>query len=209
MTLKRPKEERMRVIANAAMEEFLDKGYEGTSMESIARRAGLSKGGLYHHFAGKDEILIFANQVLSGPIEEMKNRADSRDSAFEALLTYIQDYLCFWKKRPRELVFFFLSMSKVLADSKLWALYEGYTEEMIAFFQRLLNKGVEAGEFCVHDCRARALALMSALDGVIGYMMLDKHIDSTSTARGFAGVFIEPLRTADPTKTHTGRILDE
>ena len=62
MTKKKAKEIRTEEIVQAAVQEFLERGYEGASMDNIARRASLSKGGLYHHFRSKDEILIYANQ---------------------------------------------------------------------------------------------------------------------------------------------------
>jgi AcrR family transcriptional regulator len=44
------------VIIEAAYVLFLKKGYHGTSMRQIAERADLALGGIYNHFAGKDEI---------------------------------------------------------------------------------------------------------------------------------------------------------
>lgn len=61
-----PKEKRIDGIVNAAIEVFLEKGYEGTSMETIAQKAQISKGGLYHHFRSKEEILYFAIDRLCG-----------------------------------------------------------------------------------------------------------------------------------------------
>ncbi|MBP2653945.1 MAG: transcriptional regulator TetR family, partial [Firmicutes bacterium] len=55
---KEPKEKRISDILDSAITEFLENGYEKTSMEAIARRAKLTKGGLYHHFSSKDEILL-------------------------------------------------------------------------------------------------------------------------------------------------------
>ena len=43
-------------IEEAAYELFLEQGYSGTSMRQIAERAGVALGGIYNHFAGKDEI---------------------------------------------------------------------------------------------------------------------------------------------------------
>jgi TetR/AcrR family transcriptional repressor of mexJK operon len=43
-------------IEDAAMELFLTQGYAATSMRQIAERAELALGGIYNHFAGKDEI---------------------------------------------------------------------------------------------------------------------------------------------------------
>jgi AcrR family transcriptional regulator len=43
-------------IEEAAVELFLKYGYHATSMRQIAERAGLALGGIYNHFASKDEI---------------------------------------------------------------------------------------------------------------------------------------------------------
>ena len=43
-------------IEDAAVELFMKHGYHATSMRQIAERAGLALGGIYNHFAGKDEL---------------------------------------------------------------------------------------------------------------------------------------------------------
>jgi len=43
-------------IEDAAMELFLDQGYAATSMRQIAEKAELALGGIYNHFASKEEI---------------------------------------------------------------------------------------------------------------------------------------------------------
>ena len=43
-------------ILDAALQEFSAAGYAGARMDDIAARAGLSKGGLYAHFASKEEV---------------------------------------------------------------------------------------------------------------------------------------------------------
>lgn len=43
-------------ILDAAYDLFLSQGYSATSMRQIAERADLALGGIYNHFAGKDEI---------------------------------------------------------------------------------------------------------------------------------------------------------
>jgi len=45
MTKKAPRDKRIADIINAAVQEFVEKGYETASMESISERAGLTKGG--------------------------------------------------------------------------------------------------------------------------------------------------------------------
>ena len=44
-------------ILNTAQKLFITKGYEGTSISDILHETKLSKGGLYHHFKSKEEIM--------------------------------------------------------------------------------------------------------------------------------------------------------
>jgi AcrR family transcriptional regulator len=43
-------------IEDAALELFITNGYHATSMRQIAEQAGLALGGIYNHFASKEEI---------------------------------------------------------------------------------------------------------------------------------------------------------
>ncbi|HUC59406.1 MAG TPA: TetR/AcrR family transcriptional regulator [Streptosporangiaceae bacterium] len=54
-------------LLEVAVEVFNERGYDGTSMEDLARRLGLSKSSIYHHVAGKEELLRLAlNRALDG-----------------------------------------------------------------------------------------------------------------------------------------------
>lgn len=53
---KLPEAVRYEAILKAAACCFLEKGYHGASMQDVAKAAGLTKGGLYHHFSGKEAI---------------------------------------------------------------------------------------------------------------------------------------------------------
>ena len=45
-------------ILETSSQLFVQKGYEKTSMQDIARTAGISKGAIYHHFQSKGEIVF-------------------------------------------------------------------------------------------------------------------------------------------------------
>src|SRR5215510_4177086 len=49
-----PRQEILRTAARL----FQQQGYDATSMNDVAAALKLSKGGLYHHFQSKDEILF-------------------------------------------------------------------------------------------------------------------------------------------------------
>src|ERR1041385_6541421 len=44
------------LLVSVARELFGTKGYAATSVEEIIQRAGVARGALYHHFAGKDAL---------------------------------------------------------------------------------------------------------------------------------------------------------
>ena len=44
-------------IIDVALELFAQSGYLGTSMSDIAKQLGITKGALYKHYTGKQEIL--------------------------------------------------------------------------------------------------------------------------------------------------------
>jgi AcrR family transcriptional regulator len=67
---KLPADKRRKQLLNAAFRLFLKKGYRVTTTEEIARRAGLTKGALYHHFKSKEDILYELVKNFSEKINE-------------------------------------------------------------------------------------------------------------------------------------------
>ncbi|MBU9738237.1 TetR/AcrR family transcriptional regulator [Diplocloster agilis] len=53
---KNPEQTRERIL-DTAVQLFVEKGYEETSIQDILDALNLSKGGIYHHFRSKEEIL--------------------------------------------------------------------------------------------------------------------------------------------------------
>src|SRR5947199_7029748 len=49
-------EERRAAIVDAAMEEFIARGFAATRLDDIAKRAGVAKGTIYLHFKDKESM---------------------------------------------------------------------------------------------------------------------------------------------------------
>lgn len=49
--------DRRNALVDCAQELFFTVGYEPTTVANIIERAGISKGGFYHHFSAKEELL--------------------------------------------------------------------------------------------------------------------------------------------------------
>jgi AcrR family transcriptional regulator len=51
-------------ILNAALDLFIEKGFDKTSLREIAEQIGVTKAALYYHFASKEDILMALHQRL-------------------------------------------------------------------------------------------------------------------------------------------------
>jgi AcrR family transcriptional regulator len=49
---------------------FGEQGYDGTSIEDVLGAAGVSRGALYHHFAGKEALFVACLQLVEGRMTE-------------------------------------------------------------------------------------------------------------------------------------------
>lgn len=72
---------------------ILEKGCDHLTLNDIMERAGLSKGGIFHHVKSKDDLLI---RILEERVEETNRRfnaATEREQSFEAPFRSIADSL--------------------------------------------------------------------------------------------------------------------
>ena len=81
-----PESTRSRLV-EAASELFAERGYERTSTQDIARRAGLTTGAIYSNFRGKRELLLAA---ISQPAEALRSRVGGARRAGASALDLIR-----------------------------------------------------------------------------------------------------------------------
>lgn len=87
---------RERLLA-AAVEVFVEQGYDGARLQDIARTAGLTTGAVYANFRGKDELLFAAIGARAGvEMDALLAEAEGHDP--RAFLELLGDQLV----RPRQ-----------------------------------------------------------------------------------------------------------
>jgi TetR/AcrR family transcriptional regulator, cholesterol catabolism regulator len=84
-------------VGRAAAKLFDEKGYLETSLKDISTEAKLSKGGIYHYFSSKHEILYFVldnymDQLLDGLEEELKEIADDASKVRFIMFRHLRLY---------------------------------------------------------------------------------------------------------------------
>ena len=88
--------ERRQAIVEAALQEFVARGFTATRLDDIARRAGVAKGTIYLHFKDKEsmfeELIRTAIVPLVGRITAPPPiGASIRDTVEHVTLTFIQE----------------------------------------------------------------------------------------------------------------------
>ncbi|QSB17018.1 TetR/AcrR family transcriptional regulator [Natronosporangium hydrolyticum] len=80
-------------ILEIAVRLFAERGYHGVSMDDIGSAAGVTGPALYHHFAGKESMLVAAltpvsEGLLTGARERAAAHPGDPDRALESLIDF-------------------------------------------------------------------------------------------------------------------------
>lgn len=65
-------------LLDVAVRVFNERGYDGTSMEDLARAAGISKSSFYHHVEGKEALLAAACDRALSTLSAIRDESASR-----------------------------------------------------------------------------------------------------------------------------------
>ncbi len=88
--------QRRHAIFEGSLSLFLQKGFRETTMQEIARAAGMGKSTLYDYFQTKDEILIsFVEDAIYDLTEQAKQIADQDLPADEKLHQVLRAHLAY------------------------------------------------------------------------------------------------------------------
>lgn len=117
---------RKKEIREAAKKCFLTKGFQSTTMEDVITEIGMSRGGVYHHYASTNEML--KDLMLDGN--------DYRNSL-------INEYLENNKGKDKYLQMGEILVDKSLADTELMKIYtlllqaKNYNDDLENLYQEL------------------------------------------------------------------------
>ncbi len=155
-------------ILDSAYQLFTTSSYDRVSVDDIAVKAGVSKGGLFHHFGSKYELardclLRGLGGMFGEGLRDTLGKARSPKGKLKALIDVSVDGLAL---NPR-LIMFLIDVYEVGLkrgeDQKLWAdFYDNYME---------LTEGL-LKECRVKRPQVKARVLLAALDGLAFQMVI-------------------------------------
>jgi AcrR family transcriptional regulator len=133
-------------ILDAAVDLFAEQGYDGTSVAEVITRAGVAKGGFYHHFASKEDLLYEVyGDLISRQLGAMDDILARQDRPAATLRALIVDLVTSTAASTKQALVFWREMHKLSAQRA-----EQYRRQRRRYHEavrRLIREAQASGEF--------------------------------------------------------------
>jgi AcrR family transcriptional regulator len=179
---RRRKEERPQEITAAAFDAFAEKGFAGTRVDDVAKRAGVSKGLLYLYFKTKEELFkAVVKSVVIRRVDRMIENVQTTELSSEDFIR--GPLLSFLKQLPGSpvaVVIRLLISEGPRHPDLVDYYYENVVAKALAAISGFVERGVTRGEFrqsAISDLPHLVLApvMLSIIWGII---FSDKRLDT-------------------------------
>lgn len=140
-----PPEKRRRIL-DVATEEFANRGFEGTNINVIAKKAQVSVGSLYKYFDTKQDLYLTTVRV---GIDKLKAILYEVAGADEDVLLKLRDVIRAIQKTSREynvLLKLYNGMTGESSSEMLSALSRDMESVSAQLYAELIRKGQQSGE---------------------------------------------------------------
>lgn len=183
-------------ILYAAARVFQERGYHRAKMEDIARVVDLTAGSLYHHFPeGKQEILL---AVLNYGLDEISQQVGdvlaSSTSATEKFRAAINLHIVAVAENVSigaAMVFEIRTMLDIEAVREAYIQRRDHFELL---FRRLIQDGIESGEFKAVDVNLFVRMLLGAQNWVGVWYRPDGRLTGDEIAKEYADWLLAALQ---------------
>ncbi|HEV3047346.1 MAG TPA: TetR/AcrR family transcriptional regulator [Solirubrobacteraceae bacterium] len=177
-------------LIKAARALFARHGYAGVATEEIARRAGVTRGALYHQFPAKEDLFLAVyEQVEQELTEGVDRRLGEVTSPFAALRDGVRVFLeaC---RAPEVQRIVLLDGPAVLGWERWREVAERYG---LGLMEAVIAAAVEAGELKPVAVAPLAHLLMGALDEAA--LLIARDPEAVETVPATFELLLEGLRT--------------
>lgn len=137
-------------ILDAAFEEFVKTGYAATNLQSVAERAGVTKGTIYFHFESKErvfhEMMRHKSRRLAPELGKLALVAEgSHADRFRTSLAFVFQKIA-GNREDREILRLLIAEGSRFPEMTE-QYYLEFMQPVIAHFRELIDAGIAAGEF--------------------------------------------------------------
>lgn len=168
-----PPETRRAQILGAAMTCFGERGYHETSIDDIAARSGLSKGAVYHHFAGKRDILLGLFEFWSDRMHERWEQISRETDPLTALTRDAETAFAVAEEAEAIVKASFEMLAHAVRDDEMRSRIAGVYDATRGHFASLLRQARQEGLIRDVDEDSLAYALIGMFEGLFIVKAMD------------------------------------
>ncbi len=171
-------------ILDAALRVIAKQGFQNTTLDTVAKEAGRSKGGIVHYFPTKDEIIKSAViEFYERIFQRGKVTRDRFDTPLERILSF--EWLFNHDDPDAETGYRLISDFMCLAsqNDEYARLYADWVKGWIFFVEEDIKAGIRNGDFKVCDVEGTARLISAIYDGISHRWHLDPSHHSTEWAK--------------------------
>ena len=184
----------LREICRTAARVFFEKGYDGASMQDIAKAVGLTKAGLYHHVGSKDrllfEIMNYGMDILDDTVlRNVRNIVDPRERLRRTIIGHI-DLIVRARDREITVILHENRSLKGALRKKINARKKDYIQFLEETVAQVQAQG--AGKPLVSP-RIGAFALLGTINWIYQWYDPEGPINQNELAQTFADFFFRGL----------------
>ena len=184
-------------ILNAAGTLFYELGYQGTTLERVARELGVTKPFIYYHFKDKAEILSeISKRGISRANEVLRASLASEGPATERLYQAVKAIMHTIVHSQRYTAIYFREQKNF--DEAIRVPLEKMHREFDELLARLLQDGVDSGEFRVDDLRLASLAIGGMVNWAYSWYREDGRLSEDELCEGMARLALRTAGVIDP-----------
>ncbi|MFN2305684.1 MAG: TetR/AcrR family transcriptional regulator [Paracoccaceae bacterium] len=145
--------ERREEILDAAQVLFTKHGWEAVTVADVLAAAGISKGGFYHHFTAKDDLLagIVTRMTKQGLAAAEIARREVTGNALARLNAFLTGSVRWKADNVEELRFFADVLAKPGNDILYRRVFDATAAAVVPVLQDMIAEGVSEGTFDVAD----------------------------------------------------------
>ncbi|MEV4168193.1 TetR/AcrR family transcriptional regulator [Nonomuraea sp. NPDC049709] len=188
-------EARRAQIVASAIEVIAEVGFAQASLARIAKHAGISKGVISYHFAGKEELMEeVVNRTYGAIAEHVLAEMEGLTTATELLRTHILSVAEHMRGNRTQL----RALGEIFTNLRTADGQPRYgikaNEEVYRAVEQIYRLGQRNGEFRDFDVRVMAITQSSAIDNMFAYWVAFPDHDLDAHARELADLFERACR---------------
>lgn len=196
MTRHQSQEARRRQIMDAARHSFVERGYAQTRMSDIARDAGLSKGGLYFHFAAKRDIFdALVDDVFDSTMADLRSVQSQQGATIDKLAALGGNYLAMSSTSPDTSSFLFVIAEMAIREPPLLARLRDLHHRYLDALTEMIEDGIENGQLRPVEASTAAILLKALVDGLDRQIAMGDSLDLPAVIRAGADIIMRGLAT--------------